>query len=418
MMASATIFPYSCFIILHCRMSFLAQKIDEKNRMKESISQHRTGLPQQLLFLFEARPMPPYLEPPRRKKPLLPITGVSQCLEHLQASATGEGGEEELKGDEVPRKAFLNPEYALQVRIDQPTKLEAAANALQKKSEENANRIADLASSWDPTKDPNVEGDPFKTLFVARLSYDVSERKLRREFEEFGPIKRIRLVHDKQTGKPKGYAFIEFEHKSDMKEAYKSADGRRIEGRRCLIDVERGRTVPGWQPRRLGGGKGGEIRASKPPKDPRRQFVRTAVSRLFGGAEDMASMPPSGEINRREDGEDRERPREVIRDYRDRSRERRDRDRSRDYRDRERYDELRSHAHRHRGGYKDRYRDRDDEMFSDRGRKDSYRDRDRKRDRDDYYHRDNGGDAVPVEPDEPEEGEYVEEDRDAKRLKD
>lgn len=44
------------------------------------------------------------------------------------------------------------------------------------------------------------QGDPFKTLFVSRLSYDVTERKLKREFEEYGPIKRIRLVHNKNSG--------------------------------------------------------------------------------------------------------------------------------------------------------------------------------------------------------------------------
>jgi U1 small nuclear ribonucleoprotein len=46
--------------------------------------------------------------------------------------------------------------------------------------------------------------------------------------------------------KPRGYAFIEYEHKKDMKEAYKQADGRKIEGRRILVDVERGRTVDNW----------------------------------------------------------------------------------------------------------------------------------------------------------------------------
>jgi U1 small nuclear ribonucleoprotein len=35
---------------------------------------------------------------------------------------------------------------------------------------------------------------------VARLSYDVTERRLKREFEEYGPIKSIRLVHDKNSG--------------------------------------------------------------------------------------------------------------------------------------------------------------------------------------------------------------------------
>ena len=34
--------------------------------------------------------------------------------------------------------------------------------------------------------------------------------------------------------------------------AYKHADGRKIDGRRVLVDVERGRTVKGWRPRRLG----------------------------------------------------------------------------------------------------------------------------------------------------------------------
>lgn len=48
------------------------------------------------------------------------------------------------------------------------------------------------------------------------------------------------------SGKPRGYAFIEFEHKNDMKTAYKMADGKKIEGRRVVVDVERGRTVPNW----------------------------------------------------------------------------------------------------------------------------------------------------------------------------
>ena len=42
--------------------------------------------------------------------------------------------------------------------------------------------------------------------------------------------------------------------------AYKHADGKKIDGRRVLVDVERGRTVKGWLPRRLGGGLGGTRR--------------------------------------------------------------------------------------------------------------------------------------------------------------
>lgn len=41
-----------------------------------------------------------------------------------------------------------------------------------------------------------------------------------------------------------------------MKNAYKHADGRKVDNRRVVVDVERGRTVPDWRPRRLGGGLG------------------------------------------------------------------------------------------------------------------------------------------------------------------
>lgn len=45
----------------------------------------------------------------------------------------------------------------------------------------------------DPATDAQIRGDPFRTLFVARLSYDVKESDLEREFGRFGPIERVRL---------------------------------------------------------------------------------------------------------------------------------------------------------------------------------------------------------------------------------
>ena len=43
--------------------------------------------------------------------------------------------------------------------------------------------------------------------------------------------------------KPRGYAFVEFEREEDMTAAYKRSDGKKIDGRRILVDVERGRWV-------------------------------------------------------------------------------------------------------------------------------------------------------------------------------
>lgn len=97
----------------------------------------------------------------------------------------------------------------------------------------------------------------YNTLFVGRLAYEVTERKLLREFEQFGPVKDLKIIKDdKQKDKSKGFAFVEFEHEEDMKRAYRAADGLRLEGREIVVDVERGHTVPNWLPRRLGGGLG------------------------------------------------------------------------------------------------------------------------------------------------------------------
>lgn len=127
----------------------------------------------------------------------------------------------------------------------------------------------------NPKEDPKINGDAFKTLFVSRLAYDTTSEDLEREFGRFGPIERIRIVEN-TTAPPdaplkkrkRGYAFIVYEREKDMKAAYKETDGTRIKDRRVLVDVERGRTVSGWRPRRFGGGLGGRGYTKGPSARP------------------------------------------------------------------------------------------------------------------------------------------------------
>lgn len=56
-----------------------------------------------------------------------------------------------------------------------------------------------------------------------------------------------------------------FKHERDADYAILKADGRKIDGRRILVDRELGRTKKQWLPRRLGGGKGGERLAALTP---------------------------------------------------------------------------------------------------------------------------------------------------------
>ncbi|XP_077412832.1 U1 small nuclear ribonucleoprotein 70 kDa [Vanacampus margaritifer] len=368
-------------------------------------------LPPNLLALFAPRdPIPflPQLEKlPHEKHHNQPYCGIAPFIRHF----------------EDPRDA------------PPPTRAETREERLERKRREKIERRQTVVETelklWDPHNDPNAQGDAFKTLFVARVNYDTTESKLRREFEVYGPIKRIYIVYNKRTGKPRGYAFIEYEHERDMHSAYKHADGKKIDGRRVLVDVERGRTVKGWHPRRLGGGLGGTRRGG------------ADVNIKHSGRDDASrydDRPLGGDRDR---GERRERSRDKERERRrSRSRERRRRTRSRE-RERER---ERQPAPVEDGTPSNRRRDRDRdrmvpaggdsrsrERSRDRDRKRRSRSRDRKRERErakgpegEEVSQGDGGpggpggpdsERVPEEP-EGEAGEGTEERRDREKDRD
>jgi U1 small nuclear ribonucleoprotein len=77
-----------------------------------------------------------------------------------------------------------------------------------------------LPTTDNPAEDKEAIGDPYKTLFIARLSYQATEEDLRREFSMYGPIERVKVVRaksGKKKGTSRGYAFILFEREKDMK---------------------------------------------------------------------------------------------------------------------------------------------------------------------------------------------------------
>jgi len=147
-----------------------------------------------------------------------------------------------------PREKKLTPKEAKQAK--QAEKIKQHQKELEPKVEEYRKQQLESKGEY---KGMNC----YHTLFLGRLAYEVTERKLLREMESFGPVKDIQIVKDAETKKSKGYAFVEYENEEDMKRAYRAADGMMMENRHIVADVERGHTVPTWLPRRLGGGLGG-----------------------------------------------------------------------------------------------------------------------------------------------------------------
>lgn len=80
-------------------------------------------------------------------------------------------------------------------------------------------KIAAELSHWNPKEysSEEITVDPFKTVFVGGLSYSVTERHLKRELERFGEVKKVTIAKEKESGKPKGYAFVEFDRERDVK---------------------------------------------------------------------------------------------------------------------------------------------------------------------------------------------------------
>ena len=60
--------------------------------------------------------------------------------------------------------------------------------------ERGMKKTEECLESWNPHEDPKAESDPFRTLFIARINYDTSQSKLKREFEEFGRIRHVNTI--------------------------------------------------------------------------------------------------------------------------------------------------------------------------------------------------------------------------------
>ncbi|KAB5515893.1 hypothetical protein DKX38_026541 [Salix brachista] len=117
--------------------------------------------------------------------------------------------------------------------------------------------LCSSAGLYDPFGDPKAIGDPYCTIFVGRLSHLTTEDTLRKAMSKYGKVKNLRLVRHIVTGASRGYGFVEFETEREMRRAYKDAHHSYIDDSEVIVDYNRQQLMPGWIPRRLGGGLGG-----------------------------------------------------------------------------------------------------------------------------------------------------------------
>ncbi len=108
-------------------------------------------------------------------------------------------------------------------------------------------------------------------LFVGNMSFQTTESELRSLFEPFGEITRIHIVTDRETGRARGFAFVEMANDEEAAKAIGALNGRDLNGRTIKVNEARPR------PERGGGGghgRGGYSRdgyrgVARRPREPR-----------------------------------------------------------------------------------------------------------------------------------------------------
>ena len=79
-------------------------------------------------------------------------------------------------------------------------------------------------------------------LYVGNLSYNTNESKLRDLFGEFGEIESIRLITDRDTGRPKGFGFVEMASNEAAQQAISELNGKVVDEREIKVDKAKPQT--------------------------------------------------------------------------------------------------------------------------------------------------------------------------------
>ncbi len=89
-------------------------------------------------------------------------------------------------------------------------------------------------------------------IYVGNLSYDVTSQDLQQEFAAFGTVESVSLITDRETNRPKGFAFVEMPTVAEAQAAINKLNGKMLKDRTMTVGPARPRSDD-----RTGGGYGG-----------------------------------------------------------------------------------------------------------------------------------------------------------------
>ena len=88
-------------------------------------------------------------------------------------------------------------------------------------------------------------------IYVGNFSYEMTEQELREAFEAHGQVQEVNMITDRETGRPKGFGFVEMPTSAEAQAAISALNGKEFGGRAITVNEARPR-----QERSSGGGGG------------------------------------------------------------------------------------------------------------------------------------------------------------------
>lgn len=80
-----------------------------------------------------------------------------------------------------------------------------------------------------------------QNLFIGSLAYATTDDGLKEFFEQVGPVTRARVVTDRDTGRSRGFGFVEYENQDDNQKAIDQLNGKELDGRTISVTEARAR---------------------------------------------------------------------------------------------------------------------------------------------------------------------------------
>ena len=111
-----------------------------------------------------------------------------------------------------------------------------------------------------------------KNLYVGNVSHSTSESELRAAFEAYGAVEKVSMVTDRETGRSRGFAFVEMTNAAEAEKAISALDGADLGGRNLKVNEAKPKSNSGFGAGRRFGGGGGrdDYRGhARQPREPR-----------------------------------------------------------------------------------------------------------------------------------------------------